>query len=188
MGRSFSIACAEVDPFSWSVEGLGSGWFCASGLLGSLVFAFTSKYSLALYELITARINLKHVWQEEFGLEDFRALLGVPDDKLTRTPDLLRKVIKPAEAEVNGLADFGVKIEPIRTGGTMRGLVTGFRVSWWRKDIPALQEAYKEINRSKVGRIERLTGKLKTFTGVSTEIAEAIRGLSNPSRPAATDE
>jgi hypothetical protein len=154
----------------------------------AVVFAFTSKYSLALYELITARINLRHIWQEEFGLEDFRALLGVPDDKLTRTPDLLRKVIKPAEAEVNGLADFGVKIDPIRTGGTMRGLVTGFRVSWWRKDIPALQEAYKEINRSKVGRIERLTGKVETFTGVSPEMAEAIRGLSNPSQPAARDE
>jgi len=26
------------------------------------VLAFTSKYSLALYELITARINLIHVW------------------------------------------------------------------------------------------------------------------------------
>lgn len=50
----------------------------------AVVFAFTSKYSLALYELITARINLKHIWQEEFTLEDFRALLGVPNDKLSR--------------------------------------------------------------------------------------------------------
>jgi len=28
----------------------------------AVVFAFTSKYALALYELITARINLKHKW------------------------------------------------------------------------------------------------------------------------------
>jgi len=110
----------------------------------AVVFAFTSKYSLALYELITARINLKHIWQEEFTLEDFRALLACPTTSCRGTPDLLRKVIQPAETEVNGLADFGVKIEPIRTGGTMRGLVTGFRVSWWRKDIPALQEAFQE--------------------------------------------
>lgn len=149
----------------------------------AVVFAFTSKYSLALYELITARINLKHIWQEEFALEDFRALLGVPNDKLSRTPDLLRKVIQPAETEVNGLADFGVKIEPIRTGGTMRGLVTGFRVSWWRKDIPALQEAFKEINRSKVGRIERLTRKTSEIVaaggipGVSDEVADALKAL-----------
>ena len=37
-------------------------------------------------------------------------LLGVPNKKL------LRKVIQPAEAEVDGMADFGVKIEPIRKG------------------------------------------------------------------------
>jgi len=107
----------------------------------------------------------------------------VPNDKLSRTPDLLRKVIQPAETEVNGLADFGVKIEPIRTGGTMRGLVTGFRVSWWRKDIPALQEAFQEINRSKVGRIERLTRKTSEIVaagkipGVSDEVADALKAL-----------
>ncbi len=125
----------------------------------AVVFAFTSKYSLALYELICARINLKHVWQEEFSVDDLRALLGVPEGKLERIPNLLQKVIRPAEIEVNGLADFGVKIEPIRDGGPQRGLVTGFRMSWWRKDIPALQDAYQEMKRSKVGRLARLTGK-----------------------------
>lgn len=145
----------------------------------AVVFAFTSKYSLTLYELITARINLKHIWQEEFELEDLRALMGVPADKLQRTPDLLRRVIQPAEAEVNGLADFGVKIEPIRKGGTMRGLVTGFRVSWWRKDTPALQEAFQELKRSKVGRLQRLTGQVETMTalGISAEMREAIAKL-----------
>jgi len=146
----------------------------------AVIFAFTSKYSLTLYELITTRINLKHVWQEDFELDDLRALLGVPPDKLLRTPDLLRKVIQPAETEVNGLADFGVKIEPIRKGGTMRGLVTGFRVSWWRKDTPALQEAYQEIKRSKVGRLARLTGKVEGVAalGVSAEVRAALVELS----------
>jgi hypothetical protein len=82
----------------------------------AVIFAFTSKYALALYELITARINLKHMWQEEFSVGDFRALLGVPDGKLERVPNLLQRVIQPATLEVNGLADFGVKIEPIRKG------------------------------------------------------------------------
>jgi hypothetical protein len=145
----------------------------------AVVFAFTSKYSLTLYELITARINLKHMWQEEFELEDLRALLGVPPYKLLRTPDLLRKVIQPAETEVNGLADFGVKIDPIRKGGTMRGLVTGFRVSWWRKDAPALQEAYQEIKRSKVGRLARLNGTVDDAStmGISPEIRAALNEL-----------
>ena len=45
-------------------------------------------------------------------------LLGVPNKKL------LRKVIQPAEAEVDGMADFGVKIEPIRKGA--RSSVSAF--------------------------------------------------------------
>jgi hypothetical protein len=141
----------------------------------SVIFAFTSKYALALYELISARVNLTYVWQEEFSIDDFRELLGVSPNKLTRTPDLLRKVIQPAEVEVNGLADFGVKIEPIRTGGTMRGLVTGFRVAWWKKDIPALKETYSELQRSKVGRLARLNGKVETLSPLGELSDDEIR-------------
>jgi hypothetical protein len=129
----------------------------------AVVFAFTSKYALALYELITARINLKYVWKEEFSVEDFRALLGVPDGKLERIPNLLQRVIQPAVLEVNGLANFGVQIEPIRKGGKVRGLVTGFTVAWWEKDIPDLQAAHKELKRVKVGRLARLRGKVETI-------------------------
>jgi hypothetical protein len=128
----------------------------------AVIFAFTSKYGLAVYELVAARINLKHMWQEEFTVADFRALVGVPDGKLERIPNLLQRVIQPAVLEVNGLADFGVKIEPIRKGGSMRGLVTGFRVSWWRKDVPDLQAAYSELKRPKVGRSARLRGLVET--------------------------
>ena len=122
----------------------------------AVVFAFTSKYALALYELIAPRINLKHKWQEKFTVEDLRALLGVPDGKLERIPNLLQKVIEPALLEVNGLSGFGVAIEPIRNGGKLRGFVTGFLVSWWPKDIPDLQAAYDELKRAKVGRMARL--------------------------------
>ena len=122
----------------------------------AVIFAFTSKYSLALYELIAARINLKHVWQEEFSVDDFRALLGVPDGKLERIPNLLQRVIQPAVLEVRKMAAFGVEIEPIRKGGQQRGLVTGFKVSWWRKDESELKEAFQELNQPKVGRMARL--------------------------------
>jgi hypothetical protein len=124
----------------------------------AVIFAFTSKYSLTLYELICARINLEFMWQEDFSLKDFRALMGVPEDKLTRMPDLLRFCVKVAEDEVNGMADFKVKINPMRKGGKVRGNVTGFRVSWWRKNADELLEAFHEINRSKVGRLARLRG------------------------------
>ena len=135
----------------------------------AVVFAFTSKYALALYELITARINLKHVWQEEFPVADVRALLGVPEGKLERIPNLLQRVIQPAVLEVNGLADFGVQIEPIRKGGQHRGLVVAFRVSWWRKDLPDLQAAYRELNRVRVGRMARLRGQVEVANVAGTE-------------------
>jgi hypothetical protein len=133
----------------------------------AVIFAFTSKYSLALYELLAARVNLKHVWQEEFSVDDFRALLGVPDGKMERIPNLLQRVIQPAVLQVRKMAHFGVEVEPIRTGGQQRGLVTGFRVSWWRKDEEELKDAYQELNQPKVGRMARLRGEV-----VSTEATQ----------------
>lgn len=124
---------------------------------GAVMFAFTSKYSLALYELAAMRVNLRKE-TEIFSMAEFRGLLGIPDDRLTRNPDLLRYCIQPAVLEVNGLADFGVEVEPIRKGGTMRGIITGFRVTWWRKSLPELHQAHAELSRSKVGRLARLSG------------------------------
>jgi hypothetical protein len=125
------------------------------------MFAFTSKYSLALYELVAMRINLKHKWQDTFSVAEFRALLGVPEGKLLNSTHLLQKAIQPAELEVKGLADFDVKIEEMRRGGNARGKLTGFRLSWWRKDVPALKEAYSELQQAKVGRMARLRGQVE---------------------------
>ena len=82
---------------------------------------------------------------------------------MERIPNLLQRVIQPAALEVNGLADFGVHIEPIRKGGQQRGLVTGFRVAWWRKDIPDLQAAHRELKRVKTGRLARLRGEIDSM-------------------------
>lgn len=154
----------------------------------AVVFAFTSKYALALYELITARINLKHQWQEEFGVEDFRALLGVPEGKLERMPNFLQRVVQPAELEVNGLADFGVKIEVIRTGGSLRGNVTGFRVSWWRKEVGELQAAYEELKRAKVGRLARLRGETEGASVSPSLLPDRIMATVDAMRAAGAPE
>lgn len=141
---------------------------------GQVMFAFTSKYSLSLYELAALRVNL-HKETEAFSLDEFRALLGVPDGKLTRNPDLLRYCTRPAVLEVNALADFGVEVEPIRHGGTMRGIVTGFRVSWWKKQLPELREAHAELSRSKVGRLARLSGPAEKATPVQLNLETATK-------------
>ena len=49
----------------------------------------------------------------------------------------------------------------MRRGGQKRGKLTGFRLSWWRKDIPALKEAYSELKQSRVGRLARLRGTVE---------------------------
>ena len=67
-------------------------------------------------------------------------------------------MISPAVLEVDGLADFGVSVEPIRKGGQERGLVTGFKISWWRKDTPD-QAVDQELRQPRVGKMARLKQK-----------------------------
>ena len=92
-------------------------------------------------------------------------LLGVPNKKL------LRKAIQPAEVEVNGMDNFGVKIEPIRKGA--RSSVSA--ISWWEKDIAGLQEAYKELKRPKVGRMARLRGTVEPIADSPREPTPTTR-------------
>lgn len=122
---------------------------------GSILFAFTSKYSLTLYEMIALRINLNKR-EEEMSLQVFRELMGVADDKLQRAPDLLRFCVKPAVLEVNALCDFGVRIEPVRVGNKLRGRLTGFRLHWWPKDEASIQATAEEMTKPVVGRLGRI--------------------------------
>jgi Initiator Replication protein len=94
-----------VYSFSKGMRAIVKGSTLWGRVRKAVIFAFTSKYALALYELITARMNLKHMWQEEFSVADFRALLGVPDGKLERVPNLLQRVIQPASSAWRGTQD-----------------------------------------------------------------------------------
>jgi hypothetical protein len=125
-----------------------------------VMFAFSSKYSLSLYELVCLRGNLR-TNRQEFTLEAFRDLLGVPPDKLERPPDLLRRVVQPAMQEVNDLSDYNVEIEPLRDGGIRRGRLSGFRVTWERKAAKEWRETLDELMRSKIGRSARLRGDVE---------------------------
>ena len=90
-----------------------------------VMFAFTSKYALALYEAVCLRANLR-VCEQAFSVDDFRALLGIEPGKLPLFKSLKQRVLDPAALEVNGLSDFKVEITPIREGGQLRGKVTGY--------------------------------------------------------------
>jgi hypothetical protein len=65
------------------------------------VCAMSSKYAIALYEMVQLRGNLERC-MEAFALNRFRDLLGVPPGAYERGNDFVKRVIDPAVIEVNG--------------------------------------------------------------------------------------
>ena len=53
-----------------------------------VMFAFSSKYALALYEMVQKRGNLKFKTSEEFPVDRFRALLGRRSGQAQRFQEL----------------------------------------------------------------------------------------------------
>lgn len=122
-----------------------------------VMFAFSSKYALALYEAVCLRANLQ-TNEQTFSVERFRDLLGIEAGKLPLYKSLKQRVLDPAVTEVNALSDFNVEIEPLREGGTVRGTLTGFRLRWEKKDREAWLAVLDELGRPRVGRRARIRG------------------------------
>ncbi|SHK31471.1 Initiator Replication protein [Roseomonas rosea] len=120
-----------------------------------IIMSFSSKYSVSLYENVAQVANLSFKTQIEYSLDDFRAMLGVPPGKYKTFGELNMHVLKPAVAEVNALAPFGLAVLPVKQGKK----VVKVNVGWWRKSDEELQSAYREGQASKVGRKARISGK-----------------------------
>jgi hypothetical protein len=126
-----------------------------------IICSFQSKYALALYEGLCLRANLQ-VSEQEMSVDDFRALLGIPNDKLQRFKDLKKRAIDPALEEVNALSDFWVEADAIREGGQVRGRIRGFRLGWRRKEQEEWRASLDELMRPKIGRKARIKGEVET--------------------------
>src|SRR3954449_4911431 len=124
-----------------------------------VMFAFSSKYALALYEIVQKRGNMKFKTSEEFPVNRFRALLGVEPGKLAAFKSFKQRAIDPAVLEVNGLGEFGCKVEPIHSGRK----VIALRLSWWPKNLAERKSALHELRFSRVGRRARLKGEIEPF-------------------------
>ena len=124
-----------------------------------VMFAFTSKYALALYEIGEKRRNLQFRWSEVFDLGELRELLGVKPDELTTFGNFNAWCLKPAAKEVNGLADFSVAFRPVKAGRK----VTSVQLAWWRKNEDELRAAFSEVRRHRVGRRARLSGTVEAL-------------------------
>jgi len=120
-----------------------------------VLMAFTSKYSVSLYENVSQWVNLSRKTYQELTLADFRELLGVERDKYPAFGALNKHVVKNVVAEVNALAPFSVSILPVKTGKK----VTHIRIGWWSKSKEELDAAWQEVNRSKIGRKARISGQ-----------------------------
>lgn len=125
-----------------------------------VLMAFSSKYSVSLYEHVAQWTGLSRKSYQDLTLEDFRELLGVEEGKYAAFGPLNKHVIKQTVLELNALASFGVTIVPIKTGKK----VTHIRIGWWQKEKDELDAAWREVYRSKVGRKARISGTASTVT------------------------
>lgn len=130
----------------------------------------SSKYSLALYEMVQKRGNLKHKTTEIFEVKELRELLGVPTEKLQRYNNFKNRALSLAVTEVNGLAEHGVAFHEVKKGKT----VTHVELSWWKKSEEELRAAYAELNQPRIGRNARLSKREKEATQRRKEILESI--------------
>ena len=123
----------------------------------AVILAFSSKYALSLYEAVARRVRLQHCFSEDFTIAEFRELLGVPYGKLSTFGNLNKYAIKPAVAEVNAMAAFGVEVLLKKD----RNKVVGMSLGWWQKDEKDLKAAYAEVQRPRVGRKARIEGNVE---------------------------
>ena len=138
-----------------------------------VAYAMTSKYAIALYEMIALRANLDRC-VETMPIEEFRDKLGVPPGAYPRNDNFKRFVIDPALLEVNKLSDMGVAMELERRHP--RAPAHAVSISWWKLQGDEFREAMAERNRSKVGRMARLKGKVEKVEALESakvEVAHA---------------
>jgi hypothetical protein len=125
-----------------------------------VVLAMTSKYAIALYELIQARAKMERC-VETIPIDQFRAMIGVPPGKLTRGADFQRFVLEIAALEVNGLSDMGVSFSLKRKSESSRSPIVAVTLAWWPKEGEEYRKALRELERPKVGRMARLKGTVE---------------------------
>ncbi len=134
----------------------------ASGRWGRIkaetVCAMTSKYAIALYEMVQLRSGMDRC-VETFPIDRFRDLMGVPKGTYQFGNDFIRKCLDAAALEVNGLSDYSVQFKVVRRHS--RAPITAVTLTWWRKESDAFRATLHELQQPKLGRRARLQGTAK---------------------------
>lgn len=138
-----------------------------------ILMAFTSRYSVSLYENLAQFANLNYKTSAEYTVADFRQLMGVPPDRYKSFGEFNKHVLKPAIAEINVLAPFGVTVLPVKEGKK----VVKINLGWWKKTEAELRDAYAEAQRPKVGRRARIRGTVE-YVSAPLPSQERLRRIS----------
>lgn len=131
-----------------------------------ITYAMTSKYSIALYEMLCLRANMERCL-EVFPIARFRDLLGVPPGTYERHDHFMSKVIGPALLEVNGLSDMNVQLSLTRRHP--RAPVHEVVMAWGKKEGDEFRASVQERNRSKLGRMARLRGTVEAISSTTSQ-------------------
>lgn len=142
-----------------------------------VLMAFSSKYAVSLYENVAQLVNLTMKFTHSYSLDDFREILGVQPGKYRTFGELNKHVIKPAVTELNALAPFNLSILPVKRGKK----VVQVNIGWWAKDSLALNTAFAELSRSRIGRKARIAGTVEHVQAPVTSLARMRR--RNPLPP-----
>jgi hypothetical protein len=141
-----------------------------------ILMAFTSRYSVSLYENMAQFANLNYKNNAEYSLSEFRQLMGVPPEKYKSFGEFNKHVLKPAVGEINILAAFGISVIPVKEGKK----VTSIKIGWWKKSEAELREAYAEAERPKIGRRARIDGTVEYVVDASPSQDRLRRDARKP--------
>lgn len=120
------------------------------------VFHLSSKYSVLLFQHVASLANLDRMNAKTFTVPELRALLGVPEGKLSRFSNLNTWALKPAIDEINHLSRLNLTATPKKIGRTVASVTIGWQV----KDDPT--PAKRELQGHSAGRKARRDGSAET--------------------------
>ncbi len=136
-----------------------------------VLMSFSSKYAVSLYENITQSVNLRHIINATFSIDEFREMMGVPAGRYAVYGDLNRHVIKPSVTEINALAPFDITVLPIKKGKKVDQIMIG----WAHKTDDERHEALRERDRPRIGRRARLTNRTEHVAEATPSIGRLLR-------------
>ena len=146
-----------------------------SALSLSVIYQFTSKYALTLYEVLKRyadRRAAEPYWSAR--IEEVRDILGCRD-KLKDYKDFRKKALDPALVEINALAEFSVEMDEVRQGrGGNGGRVVGLVFRVRTKEVEELQKAVKTNAKPKVQRAGEAAERRQAAAGAKTAKSQAV--------------